>query len=58
MKYMVFFLKSGRSSRTEPLEGYNNGLEAVNSGPPGAVFQLTDISTDDYRVVLEGVVAR
>lgn len=57
MKYMVFFIRGNEASRSEPLDSFDAAIEAARKGPPGAFFQISDISVSEYRIRLEGYVA-
>lgn len=57
-KYMVFFIrKSGDITRSDEIDGYDKAIDAAKAGPSGARFQLVDITSEDYKVLLDGYVS-
>ncbi len=56
--WMTFFLHKGHASRTEPLDSYDEAIEAARRGPSGAMFFVTHLAKDpnDAVQVLEGYV--
>lgn len=57
--YMVFFIRGGNVSRSDPKESYSDALDTARRGPSGANFTISFFSDNPAgdRIVLEGFVS-
>lgn len=58
--WMVFFLRNGDASHSDPRGSYDEALEAVRLGPSGASFTISFLDDENPEkdcVVLQGIVS-
>lgn len=54
--YMVFLILGNKVSRSEPLNTIDEAFDFVKSSLPGSRFDISDITTNNYKLILSGYV--
>lgn len=60
LTYMVFWVAASGVTHSKPITGegaYWRALEIASGGPSGSQYQISDITTDNYKTVSEGWVS-